>query len=71
MEREVLFKAGLGYKKIQLCEEDKEDDMMEKLTNESNFYQLLPKILVDLNCYDVNPTAENSVQLTAHGLSVT
>lgn len=40
MEREVLFKAGLGYKKIQLCEEDKEDDMMEKLTNENNFYQL-------------------------------
>lgn len=40
LEREILFKAGLGYKRIQLCEEDKEDDMMEKLTNESNFYQL-------------------------------
>lgn len=40
LEREILFKAGLGYKRIPLCEEDKEDDMMEKLTNESNFYQL-------------------------------
>lgn len=40
LEREILFKAGLGYKRIPLSEEDKEDDMMEKLTNESNFYQL-------------------------------
>lgn len=61
MEREVLFKAGLGYKKIQLCEED-------KLTNESNFYQLKNIGGFELLRCDVNPTAENSVQSTARGL---
>ena len=40
VEREILFKDGLGFKKIQLCEEDKEDDVMKKLADDSNFYQL-------------------------------
>ena len=29
VEQEILFKACLGYKKIQLCEEDKEDDLFK------------------------------------------
>ena len=28
-EQEILFKACLGYKKVQLCEEDKEDDLVK------------------------------------------
>lgn len=60
VEQEILFKACLGYKKIQMCEEDKEDDMFKDWLTKTTLNS--SKIMVNLSCYDVNQTAENTVQ---------
>ncbi|VDI65606.1 Hypothetical predicted protein [Mytilus galloprovincialis] len=40
-EKEVLIKAQLGFKRIQFCLEDKEEDVLAKISeNETGFYQL-------------------------------